>query len=524
MQHTGTTISKHGLDKVGITNAATVYWNLPPARLYEESIKRNEAVMAADGPLVAYTGNHTGRSPNDKFTVKEPTTADKIWWGKVNRPMSPQHFERIRQKMIEYVDGYDLFVFDGYAGADPNYRIKVRVITQFAWHNLFARNMFIREPDPAVLADFEPDFTVFDCPLFQADPATDGTTSSTVITVNFAEHLVLIGGTRYAGEIKKSIFGALNFYLPQQNVLPMHCSANYGADKQNDVAVFFGLSGTGKTTLSADSSRTLIGDDEHGWSDHGVYNFEGGCYAKTIKITPESEPEIYATTKRMGSILENVVLDDCTRQPDFFDATHTQNTRVSYPIDFIPNADLNGMGGQPKNVIFLTADAFGVLPPISKLTREQTQYHFLNGYTAKVAGTERGVTEPKATFSTCFGAPFMPMHPSVYANMLGDRVEQHGVNVWLVNTGWTGGAYGTGKRMSLTHTRRMVAAALAGELDDVETSEDPFFGLAVPTAIEGVPDHVLMPRQTWDDKDAYDKAAQKLLDMFDKNYQQYKGD
>lgn len=522
MQHTGTTISKHGLGNVGIENAATVYWNLPPARLYEEALKRNEATLAANGPLVAYTGSHTGRSPNDKFTVEEPTTADKIWWGEVNRPISPQNFERIHQKMIEYVDGHDLFVFDGYAGADPKYRIKVRVITQFAWHNLFARNMFIRETDCEKLADFEPDFTVFGCPLFQADPENDGTTSPTVIAVNFAQHLVLIGGTRYAGEIKKSIFAALNFYLPQQNVLPMHCSANYGKDK-DDVAVFFGLSGTGKTTLSADSSRTLIGDDEHGWSDHGVFNFEGGCYAKTVKITPNSEPEIYATTKMMGSILENVVLDDNTREPDFFDTKHTQNTRVSYPIHFIPNADLDGMGGQPKNVIFLTADAFGVLPPISKLTREQTQYHFLNGYTAKVAGTERGVTEPQATFSTCFGAPFMPMHPSIYANMLGDRVEKHGVNVWLVNTGWTGGAYGTGERMSLKHTRRMVAAALAGELDNVAMQEDPFFGLAVPASIEGVPSDVLMPRKTWADTAAYDKMAQNLLDMFDANYAQYKG-
>jgi phosphoenolpyruvate carboxykinase (ATP) len=382
--------------------------------------------------------------------------------------------------------------------------------------------MFIREKDRAKLADFKPDFTVFDCPLFQADPTSDGTTSPTVIAVNFEQHLVLIGGTRYAGEIKKSIFSALNFYLPQQDVMPMHCSANYGVDR-DDVAVFFGLSGTGKTTLSADSSRTLIGDDEHGWSDHGVFNFEGGCYAKTIKITADSEPEIYATTKRMGSILENVVLDEMSREPDFFDSKYTQNTRVSYPIEFIPNADSAGMGGHPKNVLFLTADAFGVLPPISKLTRAQTQYHFLNGYTAKVAGTERGVTEPEATFSTCFGAPFMPMHPSIYANMLGNRVEQHGVNVWLINTGWTGGSYGTGKRMHLSHTRRMVSAALAGELDDVETVQDPFFGLAVPTAIAGVPSNVLMPRDSWEDEEAYNTTAQKLLDMFEANYRQYSG-
>ena len=520
MQHTGNQRSTVGLEQIGVVNAGTIYWNLSPARLYEEAIQRNEATMAANGPLVAYTGSHTGRSPNDKFTVQEPTTKDNIWWGKVNRPITPQQFNRIHQKMIEYVEGRDLFVFDGYAGADPLYRIKVRVVTQFAWHNLFARNMFIRETDAEKLADFEPDFTVLDCPLFQADPAEDGTNSPTVIAVNFAEHLVLIGGTRYAGEIKKSIFAALNYYLPQQDVLPMHCSANYGEDR-DDAAVFFGLSGTGKTTLSADPNRTLIGDDEHGWSDHGIFNFEGGCYAKTIKITPDSEPEIYATTQRMGSILENVVLDERTREPDFFDAEHTQNTRVSYPIDFIPNADLDGMAGHPKNVIFLTADAFGVLPPISKLTRAQTQYHFLNGYTAKVAGTERGVTEPQATFSTCFGAPFMPMHPSIYANMLGDRVEQHGANVWLVNTGWTGGAYGTGKRMDLAHTRRMVSAALAGELDNVETQIDPFFGLAVPTSIEGVPDDILMPRETWGDKDAYDKAAQKLLDMFEANFKQY---
>ena len=508
MQNQGPVVSSVRLDKHGIHRAGNVFWNLPPARLYEEALCRSEGRLAAAGPLVATTGQHTGRSPNDKFVVREPGSADDIWWGTVNREISEEHFDRLYRKMVDHLAERDLFVFDGFAGTDPRFRLPVRVINQYAWHNLFARNMFVR-PTPEELAHHDPGFVVLDAPTLQADPETDGTHSSTFILVHMGRRMVLIGGTEYAGEIKKSIFSVMNYMLPKQGVMSMHCSANYGATR-DDVALFFGLSGTGKTTLSADPDRTLIGDDEHGWGEDGVFNIEGGCYAKVIRLDPAGEPQIYATTRTFGTILENVVLDPETRSLDLDDDTLTENTRSSYPITQVANADPGGCAGHPNNVIFLTADAFGVLPPISRLSHEQAMYHFLSGYTAKVAGTERGVTEPSATFSACFGAPFMPLHPGVYAKLLGEKLQRHGSRVWLVNTGWTGGAYGTGSRMKLAHTRRMVSAALAGELDSVETVEDPIFGLHIPVTVEGVPDEVLRPRATWADGEAYDAAAKKL--------------
>ncbi|MEM7050971.1 MAG: phosphoenolpyruvate carboxykinase (ATP) [Acidobacteriota bacterium] len=520
MRHEGPVVGKVGLERYGIANAGTVYWNLPPARLIEEALKRNEAVLASEGPLVAETGSHTGRSPNDKFTVREPSTADDVWWGTVNREISQASFDRLYAKVRAHYEGQDLFVFDGWAGADSRYRLPVRVVTERAWHNLFARNMFIDEHDPAVLESFEPGFTVLNAGTSMASPEEDGTNSSTFIVVNLAERVVLIGGTSYAGEIKKSIFSVMNYLLPKQGVLSMHCSANYGADR-DDVALFFGLSGTGKTTLSADPGRPLIGDDEHGWSDDGVFNVEGGCYAKVIRLDPEGEPDIYRTTRTFGTILENVVFDGESRKLDLDDDSKTENTRSSYPISQIPNADLGGQGGHPKHVVFLTADAFGVLPPISRLDENQAMYHFLSGYTAKVAGTERGVTEPKATFSACFGSPFLPLHPGVYAKLLGEKIARHGAKVWLINTGWTGGPHGEGNRMKLSHTRRMVHAALGGELDQVATVADPVFGVRVPVSIAGVPDEVLQPRGTWSDPQAYDAKAAELAAMFRKNFEQF---
>ncbi len=520
MRNEGTGVSSHGVEDLGITDAGTIYWNLPPAALYEHAVRRGEALIAAEGPLAATTGKHTGRSPNDKFLVREPGTEGDIWWGEVNRPLEPERFDRLLARVGEYLAGRDLYVFQGYAGADPRYRLPVRVVTEYAWHSLFARNMFLREEDPEVLARFRPGFTVLDVATFQGDPARDGIRSSTFILPNFARKLVLIGGTEYAGEIKKSIFSVMNYVLPKQGVLSMHCSANYGRDK-SDAALFFGLSGTGKTTLSADPSRTLVGDDEHGWSDDGIFNVEGGCYAKVIRLSAEGEPEIYATTRRFGTVLENVAVDPATRRLDLDDQTLTENTRSSYPLNQIGNADLAGCAGHPRHVVFLTADAFGVLPPIARLTPEQAMYHFLSGYTAKVAGTERGVTEPKATFSACFGAPFLPLHPGAYAKMLGERLSRHEAKVWMINTGWTGGPYGVGRRMSLAHTRRMVAAALAGELDRVETRTDPFFGLAVPRHVPGVPDAVLDPRGTWKSAADYDAKAAQLAEMFADNFEKY---
>jgi phosphoenolpyruvate carboxykinase (ATP) len=521
MQNDGPVVSSFGLEKHGIEGVGTAYWNLPPARLVEMAVQRGEAVLAAEGPLVCKTGPHTGRSPNDKFLVKDPSL-DDVWWGEVNRPFERERFEALLARAKEHLKGKDVFVFDGYAGADPRYRINVRVITEDAWHNLFARNMFIREEDPAALAGFEPNFTVINVAHLQAEPERDGTRSSTFILLDLAKRLVLIGGTRYAGEIKKSIFSVMNYVLPRQGVLSMHCSANYGPGiTKDDVALFFGLSGTGKTTLSADPGRTLIGDDEHGWSEDGVFNIEGGCYAKVIRLSQEGEPEIYATTRHFATVLENVACDPQTRKLDLDDDQLTENTRSSYPLTQLTHVDLGGQAGHPKNVVFLTCDAFGVLPPISRLTEEQAMYHFLSGYTAKVAGTERGITEPKVTFSTCFGSPFLPLHPGVYAQMLGEKLKRHGSRVWLLNTGWTGGPYGVGQRIKLGFTRRMVTAALSGELDGVDTWTDPIFGLNVPVRVEGVPDRLLRPRETWQNPADYDARASKLADMFADNFKKY---
>jgi phosphoenolpyruvate carboxykinase (ATP) len=520
MQNEGPFVSEFGLERHGIDGVRTAYWNLPPARLYEQAVLRGEAMTASEGPLVCETGPHTGRSPGDRFVVRDPATDGDVWWGEVNKPFERERFEALLGRARDYLVGRDVFVFDGYAAADPRYRLPVRVVTETAWHNLFARNMFLREEDGARLAAFEPGFTVIDVPYLQADPERDGTRSGAFILLDLARRQVLIGGTRYAGEIKKSVFSVMNYLLPKQGVLSMHCSANYGAT-QDDVALFFGLSGTGKTTLSADPERTLIGDDEHGWSADGVFNVEGGCYAKVIRLSPEGEPEIYATTRRFGTILENVACDPETRRLDLDDDSKTENTRSSYPITQLANVDLGGCAGHPQNVVFLTCDAFGVLPPISRLSEEQAMYHFLSGYTAKVAGTEKGVTEPKVTFSTCFGAPFLPLHPGVYAGMLGERLKRHRARVWLLNTGWTGGPYGVGQRIQLGYTRRMVSAALSGELDRAKTWTDPVFGLAVPVHVPGVPDAVLRPRETWKSPADYDAKATQLADMFADNFEKY---
>jgi len=509
-------LSRHGLKPRG-----PVHWNLGAAGLIEQAIRRGEGSLTEDGAFVAITTPHTGRSPNDKFVVREPSSEDKIAWGSVNVPLSVEHFERLHRDVLRYLEGQELFVQDLYAGADPAYRLNVRVISPSAWHSLFARNMFIVPPAEA-RRDFEPGFTVLHAPEMQADPAVHGTRTGTFIVINFGERVVLIGGTRYAGEIKKSIFTVMNYLLPLQGVLSMHCSANVGP--KGDVALFFGLSGTGKTTLSTDPNRRLIGDDEHGWSDAGVFNFEGGNYAKVIRLSPEGEPLIYAASRRFGAILENVVMDPETRVVNWDDDSITENTRSSYPLQFIEGAVESGCAGHPNHVVFLTADAFGVLPPISKLTREQAMYHFLSGYTAKVAGTERGVTEPKATFSTCFGAPFLPLPASTYARMLGEKIERHNAQCWLVNTGWTGGPYGVGSRMKLAYTRAMVDAAISGKLDGVETRQDPIFGLHVPVSVPGVPDEVLMPRQTWSDPAAYDEQAKKLAAMFRENFEKFAAD
>jgi len=520
-EHQGEHHSHIGLDAHGIINVNDIYWNLPTSALYEEAIRRREGIIAHLGPLVVRTGHHTGRSPNDKFIVKEPSTADHIWWGNVNRPFDQARFDELHRRLLSYLQLKDVYVQDCWAGADPDYRLPVRIITEYAWHSLFARNMFIRAT-PEELATHNPEFTVIDCPRFHAFPNVDGTNSEAFILVDFTKKLVLIGGTSYAGEIKKSIFSVMNYLLPFKGVLPMHCSANYGPD--GDTALFFGLSGTGKTTLSADASRTLIGDDEHGWSDNGVFNFEGGCYAKMIRLSAEAEPEIYSTTRRFGTVLENVTVDTITRHPDLDDDSLTENTRGAYPISHIPNTAADGTGKHPKNVIFLTADAFGVLPPISKLTIDQAMFHFVSGYTAKVAGTEKGVTEPQATFSACFGAPFLPLPPGEYTKLLGQKIEKYKVNAWLVNTGWTGGPYGVGSRMKIAYTRAMVNAALSGELDDVPTEADPIFGLFMPTRCPNVPSEVLNPRNTWSDKAAYDAQARKLAQMFVDNLKQFGDD
>ncbi len=511
--------SSIGLSKQGLEPSGKVHWNLFAPELMLAAARRSEGEFAAMGPFVAVTTPHTGRSPNDKFVVKESSSERDVDWGKVNQPYDPEKYNRLLADVREYLNGKEeLFVEDLYCGADPAYRLSVRYVSPNAWHMAFVRNMFIR-PEVTDLPTFDPNFTVLHAPEFQADPAVHGTRTSTFIVLNIAERTILIGGTRYAGELKKSMFTVMNYLLPKQGVLSMHCSANVGKD--GDSALFFGLSGTGKTTLSADPNRSLIGDDEHGWSTDGVFNFEGGCYAKVINLSPEGEPDIYRTTQMFGTILENVVLDPETKQVKFEDQSITENTRASYPLHYIPQCITDGRGGHPRNVVFLTADAFGVLPPIARLTPEQAMYYFLSGYTAKVAGTERGVTEPQATFSACFGAVFLVWHPTKYADMLGELLKTHGSKVWLVNTGWSGGAYGTGKRMKLAYTRSMVEAALSGALDETDMRTDPVFGLSVPAAIPDVPTEILDPRGTWFDPAAYDAQAKKLAGMFRDNFAKF---
>ena len=510
------------LSSLGLGGVGTVYRNHSVAGLYEHALARGEAVLGADGQLVVETGKHTGRSPNDKFFVREPGSETHIDWS-VNKPIDAARFDALLKRVGEYLAGKDVFALDCYVGADQRYRLPVRIVTEYAWQSLFARDLFIDTADPSTSSGqaepFAPEFTVVDAALFDAEPARDGTNSSTFIIVNFARKIILIGGTRYAGEIKKSVFTVMNYLMPLRDVLSMHCSANVGA--QGDVAIFFGLSGTGKTTLSADASRPLIGDDEHGWSADGVFNFEGGCYAKAIKLSKEAEPEIWDASHRFGTVLENVVIDPETRQLDLDSQKLTENTRAAYPVDFLPNFVKSGMAGHPKTIIMLTADAFGVLPPIAKLSPEQAMYHFLSGYTAKVAGTERGITEPTATFSTCFGAPFMVHHPTVYARLLGERIAKHQASCWLVNTGWTGGPYGVGKRMKIRYTRAMVNAAIEGRLAGASFEPEPFFGLAIPTAVPDVPSEVLNPRNAWSDTAAYDAHAKKLAGLFAENFTRF---
>jgi phosphoenolpyruvate carboxykinase (ATP) len=509
------------LDADGIA-AARVFWNLSTPALYEEAVRRGEGAIAAGGPLVCRTGQHTGRSPNDKFVARDPSTEHDIAWGSVNRPMAPAHFDTLHRDLVASLAGRDLFVQECSAGADPQYRLPIRVISEYAWHSLFARSLFLPGPGADGHQSGEAPFTIIDAPSFKADPARHGTASDVVIAINFACRLVLIGGTSYAGEIKKSIFTILNYLLPMRHVLSMHCSANIG--EAGDVALFFGLSGTGKTTLSSDANRRLIGDDEHGWSDRGIFNFEGGCYAKTIRLSAEAEPQIYAATGRFGTVLENVVMDPYTRVLDLDDESFTENTRAAYPIGFIGNAVPEGRGGHPANVVMLTADAFGVLPPIARLSSAAAMYHFLSGYTAKVAGTEKGVTEPKATFSTCFGAPFLPLPAGRYSSLLGERIARHRARVWLVNTGWTGGAYGTGTRMRIAYTRAMINAALSGALDTVAYEKDPVFNLDLPVSCPGVPVEVLRPRTTWASGAAYDEAARRLARMFGDNFKKFESE
>jgi phosphoenolpyruvate carboxykinase (ATP) len=513
--------SSVGLAKQGLHPTGEIHWNLIAPELMQAAARRNEGEFAEMGPFVARTSPHTGRSPNDKFVVRDESSENDVDWGKVNQPISSENYASLLADVREYLDtATELFVEDLYCGADPEYRLSVRYVSPNAWHMAFVRNMFIR-PELSDLPTFDPNFTVLHAPEFQADPAKHGTRTGTFIVLNLTERTILIGGTRYAGELKKSMFTVMNYLLPKQGVLSMHCSANVGED--GDTALFFGLSGTGKTTLSADPGRSLIGDDEHGWSSEGVFNFEGGCYAKVINLSPEGEPDIYRTTQMFGTILENVVLDPATKRVRFEDRSITENTRASYPLSYIPNNVPFGRGAHPKNVVFLTADAFGVLPPIARLTSEQAMYYFLSGYTAKVAGTERGVTEPQATFSACFGAVFLVWPPTKYAYMLGELLDEHKSHVWLVNTGWTGGPYGVGKRMKLAHTRAIVHAALSGKLDYANFRTDPVFGLSVPTAIPEVPTDVLEPRGTWSDGAAYDAQAAKLASMFRENFRKFEG-
>ncbi len=510
--------SSTGLNYLGLEKNENTLWNLTPSELYEEIIKNDEGILSNDYAIRIVTGEYTGRSPKDKFLVDQPSIHEDIDWGEINRPIDEEVFNNLFGQVSKYLSDKKLYIRDCYAGADKNYQLSVRLVSEAAYHSLFAYNMF-RRPTEAELESHNPDFTIMAAPNFEADPEKDGVDSETFILVNFDKKIILIGGTLYSGEVKKGIFGIMNYLLPKQDVMGMHCSSNM--DEDGNTAIFFGLSGTGKTTLSSNPDRILIGDDEHGWSENGVFNIEGGCYAKTINLSAEGEPLIYATTQMPGTILENVVLDE-NRHPDFEDTGLTQNTRCSYPINYIPNATDSGTGNHPKNVVFLTCDAFGVLPPVSKLTPEQAMYHFISGYTAKIPGTERGITEPEATFSACFGAPFMPMHPTVYAELLADKIREHDSKVWLFNTGWTGGPHGTGHRMELEYTRQMLSEALAGNLNNVEFETDPVFGLSIPQKVEGIPDEVLNPRNTWDDKDAYDKKAKQLAEMFEENFKQFK--
>ncbi|WP_274626782.1 phosphoenolpyruvate carboxykinase [Arvimicrobium flavum] len=505
-----------GLAASGLKTSGTVRYNFEAHSLIEEALRRGEAKLTAHGALVADTGQYTGRSPKDKHVVREAATEEQIWWAN-NNPISRAQFDLLFEDFVAHAASMDLYVQDLIGGADATHTLPTRVVTEYAWHSLFIRNLLIR-PERDALDSFVPKMTIIDLPSFKADPARHGSRTDTVIAVDLIRMIVLIGGTEYAGEMKKSVFTALNYVLPERGVMPMHCSANVGPD--GDTAVFFGLSGTGKTTLSADPTRTLIGDDEHGWGPDGIFNFEGGCYAKTIRLSAEAEPEIFATTRRFGTVLENVILDE-RGVPDFDDGSRTENTRCAYPLDFIPNASRTGRAPHPRNVIMLTADAFGVMPPIAKLTPAQAMYHFLSGYTAKVAGTERGVTEPEATFSTCFGAPFMPRHPSEYGALLRDLIAAQDVDCWLVNTGWTGGAYGTGKRMPIKATRALLSAALDGSLKTAQFRTDPNFGFAVPTAVPGVDTGILDPRSTWADASAYDGQARKLVSMFVANFEKF---
>jgi phosphoenolpyruvate carboxykinase (ATP) len=508
-----------GLDAHDIT-ASRAFWNLSTAALVEKAVRRREGLLASTGPLVCRTGQHTGRSPNDKFVVREPSTEREVWWGAVNRPFEAARFDALHRHLLAYLRGTELFVQDCFVGAHHDHRLPIRIITETAWHNLFARHMFIAGRATDVHA--APGFTVINAPGFHADPAEHGTSSEVFILVNFARRLVLIGGTSYAGEIKKSIFTVMNYLMPARGVLSMHCSANVGP--AGDVALFFGLSGTGKTTLSSDPERRLIGDDEHGWCDEGVFNFEGGCYAKTIRLSAEAEPQIYGTTRRFGTLLENVAIDPVERTLDLDDDSLTENTRAAYPISYIANSVSSGRAGHPSNIVMLTADAFGVLPPIARLTPAGAMYHFLSGYTAKVAGTEKGLTEPRATFSTCFGAPFLVFHPGVYAKFLRERIQAHGTRVWLVNTGWTGGPSGRGSRFKIAHTRAVVRAALTGALDRATYQTDGIFNLAVPTTCPDVPEEVLQPRNTWSDPAEYDVQAKRLARMFVENFRSFERD
>ena len=504
----------YGLEKLGILNPSAVYRNLTPAQLTEAALRRGEGTLSNKGALVVKTGKYTGRSANDKFIVDSKGVHDKIAWGKVNKPVSQEGFDALYEKVVAYLQNREIFIFDGFAGADPKYTKSFRIVNELASQNLFIHQL-LRRPSAEDLANFKEDYTIIAAPGFKCDPERDGTRSEAAIMIDYEKHIVLIAGTQYSGEIKKSVFSVMNYVLPEMGVFPMHCSANIG--KEGDSAVFFGLSGTGKTTLSADPNRILIGDDEHGWADDSVFNFEGGCYAKCINLSPEGEPEIYNAIK-FGSLVENVVMDPDTREFDFDDDSLAVNSRVGYPVEYIDNAELSGMSQSvPKTVIFLTADAYGVLPPISKLDKNQAMYYFVSGFTSKLAGTEIGVKEPVPTFSTCFGEPFLPLDPSIYADMLAEKVEKAGANVYLVNTGWNG----TGKRMKLGYTRAMVTAALNGDLEKGEFVTDPFFGVAVPTAVEGVPSELLIPANTWDDKAAYEEKAKTLAKSFVENFKKY---